>query len=217
MNDQIDLFEQYEQIPANIQAVLDQYDLEGMSYGECKSLLSVVEALGYTFEYDLDAEPYNLRKVTKVVAKPKAYSDCRVQRMKLVTSYKVTMSSFEEVPGTRSKEWVSEPCGTPLFTEERMEEGICRSCAKGWKVDGNYPVDTPENRDLVPHYFREEKKKYCVLKFSSGVNYQISRWVIDRELDKLESQKRFSGLGTIIDYINAYEGDYVTCPIHKRG
>jgi len=60
----IDLFEFYNLIPTNIQAILDKYDnLDELSYIECAQMLEEVEAEGYTFEYYLDAEPFHLRKV----------------------------------------------------------------------------------------------------------------------------------------------------------
>lgn len=37
-------------------------------------------------------------------------------------------------------EWRTESCGTPLFTNDGP---VCRSCAKGWKMLGSYPVGDP--------------------------------------------------------------------------
>jgi hypothetical protein len=60
----IDLFEYYEYIPVNVQKVLDKANLEnGLNYDELESLKDKIEKLGFTFDYSLDAEPYNLRKV----------------------------------------------------------------------------------------------------------------------------------------------------------
>lgn len=95
---------------------------------------------------------FELQDLTEIVVFME-HQDCRVQRMKLITSYKVILGTGEEVPNSRSQEWKSEPCGTPLFSDATKATGVCRSCAKGWKVDSNYPLDTEENRALVPHYF----------------------------------------------------------------
>lgn len=38
-------------------------------------------------------------------------------------------------------EWVTEPCGIPLFQEQERKTGVCRSCAKGWTHPENYRVD----------------------------------------------------------------------------
>jgi hypothetical protein len=58
----IDLFEDYENIPANVQEILDEYDLEEDSdYDTLLELQNRLETIGYTFEYGLDAVPYGLR------------------------------------------------------------------------------------------------------------------------------------------------------------
>lgn len=61
----VDLFEDYDDIPANLQKVLDknQEALEGGDYRDLEKILKQVNKLGYTFEYDLDGVPYDLRKI----------------------------------------------------------------------------------------------------------------------------------------------------------
>ena len=56
----IDLFEHYDLIPDNIKSILDKYS-ETYSYTDCASMLAEIESQGYTFDYGLDAQPYNLR------------------------------------------------------------------------------------------------------------------------------------------------------------
>ena len=61
----INLFEDYENIPAELQAILDEHE-EGMidgNYTELAEALKKCEAIGYTFEYYLDGEAYDLRKI----------------------------------------------------------------------------------------------------------------------------------------------------------
>ena len=72
MEDQvnIDLFEAYEQQPPELAKVLSDFEEEHtefdeLNYEACKELLRRVEAIGYTFEYGLDAQPYDLRKIEK--------------------------------------------------------------------------------------------------------------------------------------------------------
>jgi len=60
-----DLFEHPECIPQEVKEVLDRFAdkvEEGMSYEDCASLVSNLEAVGYTCEYYLQAEPFFLRK-----------------------------------------------------------------------------------------------------------------------------------------------------------
>lgn len=59
----IDLFENYNDMPSNLMAVIEKYDnTDGLSYNECAAMLIDVEAIGYTFEYGLDGIPYDLKK-----------------------------------------------------------------------------------------------------------------------------------------------------------
>ena len=58
-----DLFETPELLPKQIQSFLDNYELDCMTYSDCKNMLLEIELLGYTFEFGLDAVPYNLRKI----------------------------------------------------------------------------------------------------------------------------------------------------------
>jgi hypothetical protein len=59
-----DLFETPELIPDNVRAVFEKYDNgDELSYDEIFKLHTEVEELGYTFDYYLDAVPYDLRKI----------------------------------------------------------------------------------------------------------------------------------------------------------
>ncbi|WP_159479806.1 hypothetical protein [Chryseobacterium sp. 18068] len=63
----IDLFENYEFVPEELSSIFNEFmDLEsneGLDYKDCEAFLQKCESLGYTFEYELDAEPFNLRPV----------------------------------------------------------------------------------------------------------------------------------------------------------
>ena len=61
-----DLFETPELLPTELQELFGQYEEQmcnGFSYQEAAELLFRTENLGYTFEYGLDAEPFNLKKI----------------------------------------------------------------------------------------------------------------------------------------------------------
>jgi hypothetical protein len=61
----IDLFEDYENIPPNVQKVLDKYEdafMDGSYQGLAKALIEL-ENIGYTFEYYLDGGAYDLRPI----------------------------------------------------------------------------------------------------------------------------------------------------------
>lgn len=62
---EIDLFEHPDLIPKEVKDVFELYQqqaIDGFSYEDLANLHSAIEAVGYTFDYYLDAEPYNLRK-----------------------------------------------------------------------------------------------------------------------------------------------------------
>lgn len=57
----LDLFENYELLPKDVQDVLMEYaDVDG-SYDNCQRLVDELEGVGYTCDYYLTAEPYHLR------------------------------------------------------------------------------------------------------------------------------------------------------------
>jgi len=56
-----DLFETPELIPKDVLAILATF--EDNTYEECERILNKLEQIGYTFEYGLDAEPFNLKKL----------------------------------------------------------------------------------------------------------------------------------------------------------
>jgi hypothetical protein len=64
----LDLLETPDKLPADVINALDQFEREserGCSYKACERLSYTLERLGYSFDYDLDGEPYNLRKEKK--------------------------------------------------------------------------------------------------------------------------------------------------------
>ena len=58
-----DLFTTPEVLPVQIQAILLRYSEEGGSYNHLEAFQKELEAFGYTFDYGLDAVPYDLRKI----------------------------------------------------------------------------------------------------------------------------------------------------------
>ena len=59
-----DLFETPELIPNEVQAVLETFDENcANTYHELDRILNLIEPMGYTFDYYLDAEPYGLRPI----------------------------------------------------------------------------------------------------------------------------------------------------------
>jgi len=60
---QIDLFENIESLPEDIYKTILYHSNYDESYYKVELLLEKLEKLNYTFDYDLDAIPYNLRQI----------------------------------------------------------------------------------------------------------------------------------------------------------
>lgn len=60
----MDLFECVETLPKKIQDILKSFDENADAYRELKRIVEELEQHGFTFDYYLDAEPYNLRKIS---------------------------------------------------------------------------------------------------------------------------------------------------------
>lgn len=60
-----DLFETPELIPSEVQSILESFNEDDYTndYRDLIRLLKLIEPLGYTFDYGLDAEPYGLRPI----------------------------------------------------------------------------------------------------------------------------------------------------------
>lgn len=65
-------------------------------------------------------------------------SSCTVMRRKLVTHKSLNMGTGISVDA--GQEWVTEPCGIPMFSDAEKLRGTCRSCASGWTHEHNFPV-----------------------------------------------------------------------------
>jgi hypothetical protein len=65
MEEGVDLFEDYENIPAKVQKVLDENSVafEDGDYRDLEKAVKELEKIGYTFEYDLDGQAYDLREI----------------------------------------------------------------------------------------------------------------------------------------------------------
>ena len=66
---EVDLFDNYEKLPSKPKNIIDKYmkkyEEGNYNYEDSKEFLKKMEAEGYTFEYGLDNEPYDLRKMEK--------------------------------------------------------------------------------------------------------------------------------------------------------
>lgn len=62
MTQEIDLFEHMDELPVPVQNVLSKYE-NAESYTELHRMGKELRKLGYSFDYGLDAIPYNLKQL----------------------------------------------------------------------------------------------------------------------------------------------------------
>ena len=64
---EIDYFEEYEKLPPKARVIVEKYadrfDSGDYDYNTSREFLQDMEKQGFTFDYGLDNEPYNLRKM----------------------------------------------------------------------------------------------------------------------------------------------------------
>jgi hypothetical protein len=60
-----DMFEFYEELPQEVTDVLAKFEAEENTYEACGNLVDALREIGWTCEYYLDAQPYNLRPLTE--------------------------------------------------------------------------------------------------------------------------------------------------------
>ena len=67
MEDTIDLFEQYETLPMIIQMFLKTFEdtIDEDAYDKCRLLEKQLLPHGYTFDWGLSGEPFNLRRISE--------------------------------------------------------------------------------------------------------------------------------------------------------
>ena len=53
----------YQKAPKEVKAILDSFDEMENTYKECERLLTELKPYGYTFDYGLDGEPFDLEKI----------------------------------------------------------------------------------------------------------------------------------------------------------
>ena len=74
--------------------------------------------------------------------KPALPNTCQQWRRKLVTYG--TLDTIRGGVLIGEMRWVTEKCGTPLFSDAARERGICSSCAEGWTHEHNFATTAPD-------------------------------------------------------------------------
>ena len=59
------MFEFYDELPIEVQAILDKHSEMENTYEHCDNLIDDLSEVGWICEYGLSAEPYDLRPMNK--------------------------------------------------------------------------------------------------------------------------------------------------------
>jgi len=59
----MDLFDNIEILPKKVKKILKKFSLKSKTYENCSKLIKKLNKVGYTCDYGLDAEPYELTKL----------------------------------------------------------------------------------------------------------------------------------------------------------
>lgn len=62
--DQLDLFNYHHLIPNEVHEIINNYSFYDNTYENCAKLVADLNSVGFTCDYYLDAEPFNLRRCT---------------------------------------------------------------------------------------------------------------------------------------------------------
>jgi hypothetical protein len=98
--EEIDLFEHPEKLPKQVQAVLNKYSEDDNTYESLGKMLSEMKPLGYTFEYGLDAVPYDLKKI-KSNSKPQPKRVKKSSEEVKINKVKTKKTPFKFRKGTK--------------------------------------------------------------------------------------------------------------------
>ena len=66
MENEIDLFSDYNSLPSEVKSILDSFNItfeNGASYDDCNNFILELNKVGFTCDYGLDAVPYGLQKI----------------------------------------------------------------------------------------------------------------------------------------------------------
>ena len=128
----VDLFEEYEQQPAQVRAIYDKYQdkiIDGdFDYSDSAEFLKEMESIGYTFEYGLDNEPYGLRPIDIPLNQLEGYEEfAKGGEVKYNIIDKATKNVLESY-------------SNPIEAEENLKE-LNLASKKDWGKKDHYTIE----------------------------------------------------------------------------
>ena len=106
----VDLFEDYENIPANVQSVLDEYaeDFEDGNYQGIQNAKDEIEQLGYTFDFYIDGSAYGLRPIGVELSELEGYKDDKMAQGGSLNEeeYQQMIKNYDEEVKKRTSDYI---------------------------------------------------------------------------------------------------------------
>lgn len=147
----VDLFEDYEDQPEEVSAILSKYEQEDNNYDTLNDLLAELNQIGYTFEFGLDAEPYDLRKIGQK-GKSEFYAKGGQTNSKFSVWVRKGVSDDEEVVERNLTKSQAIKLMNKLFdTDTYYEVGMSDMMAKGGEVDKSTAMVLSQNKAIAHH------------------------------------------------------------------
>lgn len=177
-----DLFETPELLPAELQTLLNNFADQENDYSTCATLLKECEAIGYTFEYGLDAEPHSLRKMKITPFSKRTNANIYLE---YVTDW-LTVRAMAENYGRTEKEMLD------IIDKGRGEHEA--GVLKG----------TPHNPNYKLVSVRIQNKKFVYGETNNGENEGLEVYHYKEGADHFYYSRRYSYIQVPIVYLMLY-------------
>ncbi|MDV3704703.1 hypothetical protein CMU55_09275 [Elizabethkingia anophelis] len=182
----MDLFEDYEHIPEELKAVCDKWQqkamYEGLDYNDCAIFQEECEAIGYTFDYGLDADPFDLRAIDPKEQKLENQTINNQKNMELVND----LSWYDKniTPITRAyKNFVKEMKN--MSPEHFFQDGERVFTEKEAQFLKIFAYKEAKNKISIPFSERNEEK-FTSLGSSEPISESVKNIESNRNIDSID-------------------------------
>lgn len=158
--EQEDLFEQLDTLPMEVQGILADFGGQ-TGYVALDNLLDKLKPHGYTFEYGLDAQPYNLRKIEQKKAL-KTPTELKEKWMNKLEESKTQPRKFQ--PHDSALDFVEE-----YYPNYSSADNICRALDLFLKKEQNGDTLNDEE-DMELAYIMEDVYQTAINAFIQSQN-----------------------------------------------
>lgn len=149
----VDLFDTPEQLPAEVQAILEKYSSGDIGYEGCAALVAELNVHGYTCDYGLDGQPHSLAKLGQQFTAPgqSYWNETGVYQKEYSELYD------KLVPGNGMAETLHGELIRAIsrLAHEYNNNGNCNACDAEWGIedeDDEYAEEEILSVEVAPMY-----------------------------------------------------------------